>query len=153
MSSSLSCLQSLENVTPSYLNFSVCLRVTPFVWREQRTGCYDKHMISVLTVLSFISASKLASENRSSAYWRSLLFKLNNAKSSANSRCQTLHSPNVMPLLEKLSLSILFMYIMKRRPERTQPCLSSTLLLDLRDHKSILSNDLGCPFDASEVHH
>ena len=27
------------------------------------------------------------------------------------------------------------------------------LLLDLQAHKSILSNNLGCPFDASEAHY
>ena len=86
-------------------------------------------MISVLDLLIFIPAFKIASENRSSAYWRSLLLKLNNAKSSANSRCQTLHSANVTPLLEDLSLFILSMYIMNRKKERTQLCYSSTLTL------------------------
>ena len=86
-------------------------------------------MISVLAVLIFIPASKHALENRSSAYWRSLLFELNNARSFANSRCRTLYSPNVTLLLEKLSLSILSIYIMNRRGERTQPCRSPTLTL------------------------
>ena len=41
----------------------------------------------------------------------------------------TLHSPNVTPLLEELSLSILSMCIMNRRGERTSLCSSSTLTL------------------------
>ena len=49
--------------------------------------------------------------------------------SNANNRRQTLHSPNVMPLLEELSLSILSKYIMNEKGERTQPCCSPTLTL------------------------
>ena len=60
---------------------------------------------------------------------RSLLFELNIARSSANSRRRTLHSLNVTSLLEELSLSILSMYRMNRRGERTQPCRSLTLRL------------------------
>ena len=84
--SSLSCLPSLENVTPRYLNFSVFWRVTLFAWKEHWTECLDMHMISVLAILIFIPASKHALANRSSAYWRSLLFKFYNVRSSANSR-------------------------------------------------------------------
>ena len=47
------------------------LESNPFVWKEHWTGCLDKHMISFLAVLIFIPSSKQASENRSSAYWRS----------------------------------------------------------------------------------
>ena len=59
VSSSLSCLPSLENVTPRYLNFSVCRRVTPFVWKEHWKRFLDMHVISVLAVLAFIPASKM----------------------------------------------------------------------------------------------
>ena len=58
VSSSLFCLQSLENVNLRYLNFSVWWRITPFVWKEHWIGCRDKHIISVLTVLIFNPASK-----------------------------------------------------------------------------------------------
>ena len=57
------------------------------------------------------------------------MFELNNARSSANSRRQTLHSLNVTPQLEELSLSILSMYIINRREEKTQPGCSPTLTL------------------------
>ena len=136
MSSSLPCLPLLENATPRYLNFSFCLRVTLFVWKEHWTGSLDNYIISVLAVLIFIPASKHASENQSSACWRLLLFELNNARSSANSRHRALHSPNVQPLFEELSLSIMFTYIMNRRGKRTQPCCSPTLrlIVDLSRH-------------------
>ena len=54
--------------------------------KEHWKGCLEKHIISVLAVLIFISASKHASKNQSSSYSRSLIFKLNNARSSTNSR-------------------------------------------------------------------
>ena len=59
------------------------------------------------------------------------MFELNNARSSPYSRRQTLHFPNVTPLLEGLSLSILFVFIMNRRGEKTQPCRSPTLTAPL----------------------
>ena len=111
------------------LESCVCQSTLTICFEKHWTGCLDKHIISVLALLIFISGSKHASENRSSAYWRSLLFQLNNARSSANSRRRTLHSPNVTPLLEELSLSILSMYIMDRRGERAQPCCSPSLAL------------------------
>ena len=113
-----------------YLNFFVCWNVTPFVWKKYWTGCLNKHITSVLAVLLFIPTSKHASEDRSSAYWRSFSFELNNARSSTNSRRQTLHSPSVTPL-EELSLSIL-KYIINKRGERTQPCRS---LIKYKIHK------------------
>ena len=82
---------------------------------------------SVLAVLIFIPALKHALENRSKAYWRLLLFEPNNVRSSVNSRRRTLHSPNVTPVLKKVSLSFLSMYIMNRRGERTHPGRSLTL--------------------------
>ena len=56
------------------------------------------------------------------------MFVLNNGRSSANSRRKILRSPNMTPLLQELSLSILSIYIMKRRGERIQPCCSPTLI-------------------------
>ena len=108
----------------------LCLLRSYFiVSKEHWIECLDIHLILVLAVLILFPVSKHASENRSSAYWRSFLFKFNNARSSANSRRRTLHSPNVTPLLKELSLSILSMYIMNRIGERTQPCCSPTLKL------------------------
>ena len=41
------------------------------------------HIISVWAIPIFISEFKHVLENQSNAYWRSLLFELNNARSSA----------------------------------------------------------------------
>ena len=96
--------------------------------------CLERTLDRVPYNLSFSCANFHASiqdtsENRSSAYWRSLLFELNNTRSSASIRRRTLHFSNTTPLEKKLSLSVLSMYIMNRRGERTQPCHSPTLTL------------------------
>ena len=76
MSSLLSCLPSLKNITPRYLNFSAAEELLHFFGKNTEQGCLDMHIISVLAVLIFISASKHASENRSNAYWKLLLIEL-----------------------------------------------------------------------------
>ena len=121
MSSSLSCLPSLRNMTPRYLNFSAAEDLLHLFGKSTGQGCLDMHIISVLAILIFISASKHASENRSNTFWKLLLIEHSNAKSSANSRRQTLHSQNVTPLLQKLPLSILSMYTIKKEEKERSP--------------------------------
>ena len=62
-SNSSSCLPSLVNATPRYLNFSTCFNDTPPICREYWTGFLEKYTTSVLEVLSFIPAMSHAPAN------------------------------------------------------------------------------------------
>ena len=61
-SNSSSCLPSLVNATPRYLNFSTYFNDTPPTYRKHWTGFLEKCRISVLEVLIFISAMSHAAD-------------------------------------------------------------------------------------------
>ena len=62
-SNSSSYLLLLVNVTPRYLNFSICFNDTPPTCREHWTGFFERCRTSVLEVLIFIPAMSHAAAN------------------------------------------------------------------------------------------
>ena len=102
ISNSLFRLPSLLNQAPRYLHFSDCFSGTPPIWREHCFGCLDRHMVSVIVVLIFITATEHVSENLSRACWRPFSVESSSTRSSANSRLCTVHSPIFTPTQDSL---------------------------------------------------
>ena len=80
---SSSCLPSLVNATPRYLNFFNCFNDAPPTWKEHRAGFLERCRISVLKVLIFISAMSHAAAKPFNACWRPDSEEASNTKSSA----------------------------------------------------------------------
>ena len=123
---SSSCLPSLVNATPRYLNFSSCFRFAPFTCNTHWSGFLEKWCTSDLAVLIFIPAVLHASAKLFNARWRPDSAEESRTKSSANSRRLILQFPIVAHSSAWLRLSIQFMQTMKRRGDITHPCLSQT---------------------------
>ena len=66
----LSCLPSLANTTPPYLNFLTCCCVLLLTCSVHWLGFLKRHNTSVFLVLIFIPTWSHATESRSSACWR-----------------------------------------------------------------------------------
>ena len=84
--SSSSCLPSLVNVTPRYLNFSTCFSVAPFTCNTHRSGFLETCSTFYLAVLIFISAVSHASAKLFNARWRPDYVEKSRTTSSANRR-------------------------------------------------------------------
>ena len=93
VSSSSSCLPSLVNATPRYLNFSTCFSVAPFTCNTHWSGFLERWSTSILAVLIFIPAMLHASAKLFNARWRPDSVEESRTKSSANSRGLILQFP------------------------------------------------------------
>ena len=69
-SSSSSCLPSLVNATPRYLNFSICFSVGSFTCKEHWSRFLERWSTSVLAALIFIPTVSRASAKLFNAPWR-----------------------------------------------------------------------------------
>ena len=126
VSNSSSCLPSLVNATPRYLNFSTCFSVAPFTCNTHWLGFLKRWSTSVLAVLIFIPAVWHASAKLFNVRWRPDSVEESRTKSSANGRRLILQFPIVAHSSAWLHLSIQFMQTMKRRGDKTHPCRSPT---------------------------
>ena len=108
-SNSSSCLPTLVNATPRYLNFSTCFNNTPPTCRKYWTGFLKKYGTSVLEVLIFIPAILHASAKAFNTCWRPDFNAASETKLSAKSSPLILHLPIVAHSSVRLSLSIQFM--------------------------------------------
>ena len=80
-----SCLSSLVNVTPRYLNFFNCFNDTPYTCRKNWTEFLGRSITSVLEVLIFIPAMSHAAAKPFNACWRPDSEEASKTKSSAKS--------------------------------------------------------------------
>ena len=108
------CLPSLENETSRYLNFSVCWRVTQFFGKNIRQGALICANLS-FNRTNFHPSIQACITKPIKCILEITFIRLNNARSLANSRCQTLQFPNVIPLtgrtlLFPLCSSIIMLY-------------------------------------------
>ena len=69
-STSSSCLSSLVNAIPRYLNFFTCVNDTPSICREHWTEFLERCRFSVLEVLIFVPAMSHAAAKPFNACWR-----------------------------------------------------------------------------------
>ena len=82
-SNSSSCLSSLVNATPRYLNFSTCFNDTPPTCKRHWKGFLERCRTSVLEELNFIPARLHAAVKPFNACWRPGFEEASKTKSSA----------------------------------------------------------------------
>ena len=92
---SSSCLPSLVNVTPRYLNFSTCFNDTQPTCKEHCPGFLERGSTSVLEVLIFIRAMSHAAAKPFDECWRPDSEKSSKTKSSTKSNGLIFHLPIV----------------------------------------------------------
>ena len=109
VSSYSSCLPSLMNVIPRYLNFSTCFSVAPFTCNTHWSAFLERWSTSILAVLIFIPAVLHTSAKLFNARWRPDSEEESRTKSSANSRGLILQFPIEAHSSACLHLSIQFM--------------------------------------------
>ena len=107
-SNSPSCLPSLVNANPRYLNFSTCFNDTPPTCREHWTGFLERCNTSILEMLIFIPAMSHAAAKPFNACWKPDSEDASKTKSSAKSSRPIFHLPIVIHSSVWLSLSIQF---------------------------------------------
>ena len=93
-SSSSSCLPSLVNATPRYLNFSTCFSGAPFTCNTHWSGFLERWSTSVLAVLIFIPAASHASAKLFNACRRPDSVEESRTKSSAKQQTTNFAIPN-----------------------------------------------------------
>ena len=103
-SNSLSCLPSLANATPRYLNFSTCFNDTQPTCREHWNGFIERCNTSILEELIFIPAMSHTAAKPFSACWRPA--KLNYLRKATE---LVSHLPIVTHSSIRLSLFVQFM--------------------------------------------